>query len=388
MRKTTIATLTVLFALLFTAPLFAQIPGLDLSEDVKSYISEALPPYLGTVKISPEAPAADEEVTVTASVAPIKIFDEVDPMDVGEVLLYYTIDGGANWEEVSMDQDGEKYTGTIPGQPSGTTVSFYVKAYSDVGTMNLSISNRQIELKVGQSQAIEVVPAAGGAVSGDDPFANLQLIASDEDDDDSQAPPPADIRELRIGRDDENMYIRLKYDDKIDGGKLTPLLGRIYLGFIINMKVDGDEFDADNVKMSEYIDKVKNMFPLQDAGTMAKEGSKRVFAWFWAPLAEAVPALPNIGKIPKEALLKLNSSNVSVPIFDTAVKAKLGADGTVDIKLPRASLGYADSDSFFLLFGNAEISGNIADYSNLQFKFPDIASPSLVKFTDHTYTIE
>lgn len=77
------------------------------------------PPTVSNVDFSPGQPGPDDAVTVTA--------DVTDDVNVKDVILRYSIDGGGSWSDVPMTS-GSAYTGTIPKQGDGITVQFKVVA--------------------------------------------------------------------------------------------------------------------------------------------------------------------------------------------------------------------------------------------------------------------
>lgn len=81
-------------------------------------------PSISGVDYSPESPTSDEAVTVTATVT-----DAQSGVETVEIL--YSTDGGA-WISSPMT-GGSPYTGTIPKQAGGTTITFKVKATDYMG---------------------------------------------------------------------------------------------------------------------------------------------------------------------------------------------------------------------------------------------------------------
>ena len=79
------------------------------------------PPVVTGVALSPVAPEASDNVTISATVA--------DIAGVKAVKLFYKIDAGS-FTSVDMVKSGSTmiYSATIPAQPAGTTVSYYIEA--------------------------------------------------------------------------------------------------------------------------------------------------------------------------------------------------------------------------------------------------------------------
>jgi uncharacterized protein YvpB len=86
-------------------------------------------PAIGTPSRAPEADVQpDQEVRISTNVT--------DPESgLENVTLFYTIDNGTTWENLTMslNQSTNLYETTIPGQESGTWVKFKIIAYDHVG---------------------------------------------------------------------------------------------------------------------------------------------------------------------------------------------------------------------------------------------------------------
>jgi hypothetical protein len=57
---------------------------------------------------------------------------------VKNVTLYYSKDGGATWNLVPMQPNGQLYKGTIPPLPADTTVKYYIEAFDKAGNKKIS----------------------------------------------------------------------------------------------------------------------------------------------------------------------------------------------------------------------------------------------------------
>lgn len=394
--KTIIAGLALLLALFTAGRAQAQIPGMNFSDEIRDYISQAIPPYVGKVTITPENPADSQDVTVTASIAAIHFADQ-ETTEVGDAIISYTTDGGATWTDESMEQSDdnpELWVGVIPGMSAGTSVEYRVRATTEVSDFKFMSRDKEVRLSLGETQDVEFPPSmnlAGYNSAGPDgsPFEHLATVAVDKLGAEDNIAPEANIQSVGFGDDGDNYYFRLKYENKIDGGTLSPFNARVYLGFILNLNRGFEDFDATKTSMSKYVEQIQRLIPLDNPGAMAVEGSKRIFAWFWAPLADAVPPLPEIGKIPRQALIKLNPNNITVPIFDTEdMKTNVAEDGTVDISIKKTALG-DDTDMLMFFFGCLEASGgSVTDFKNISFKIPDVSYPTILKFVEHKYTVQ
>ncbi len=90
-------------------------------------------PTISDIRISNPSPAANEEVTIYATVD--------DPDGVQWVKLEYSTDGGFTWTSVDMTpMDGNSYQGTIPGQPAGTEVKYRIHAADTLNNEQISPS--------------------------------------------------------------------------------------------------------------------------------------------------------------------------------------------------------------------------------------------------------
>src|SRR5207247_9668855 len=92
------------------------------------FVSNA-PPAIFSVQHSPVLPAANQAFVVTARVH--------DPDGLSSVQLKYRVDPSTTYTTLTMTDNGAGgdavagdgiFTATIPGQPAGTLVAFYVQA--------------------------------------------------------------------------------------------------------------------------------------------------------------------------------------------------------------------------------------------------------------------
>ena len=112
--------------------LFTAIMGIAMFSCVEDEIFQG-PPVISNVTITPQAPNVGELVTVTAKV--------VDLNGVDEVSLFYKV-GAGTFIEVAMTASGsDMFSGAIPAQAGGTSVSYYIEALNVIGKTILSPSN-------------------------------------------------------------------------------------------------------------------------------------------------------------------------------------------------------------------------------------------------------
>ncbi len=89
-------------------------------------ISVNPPPEISNISISPAIPAANEAVTVSATVT--------DDGAVADVKLFYSVNGAAN-DSVSMSSSGDTYSAIIPGQADGAVVTYFIRARDNQGAV-------------------------------------------------------------------------------------------------------------------------------------------------------------------------------------------------------------------------------------------------------------
>jgi len=85
------------------------------------------PPVIGSVSYSPGEPVGGQEVVVEANIS-----DALSGL--ARVILWYRVDNDT-WTSVEMACSEGIWTATIPGQPAGSRVEFYVEAWDRAGNM-------------------------------------------------------------------------------------------------------------------------------------------------------------------------------------------------------------------------------------------------------------
>jgi len=95
-------------------------------------VLDVKPPSISDVQNTPGQPTPDQAITVTAVVT--------DNIEIKEVILCYSIDGGITWSNLSMSvTTGSGYTCSIPAQVEGTNVRYYIEALDN--SLNKATSN-------------------------------------------------------------------------------------------------------------------------------------------------------------------------------------------------------------------------------------------------------
>jgi hypothetical protein len=121
------------------------------------YVGNAAPAITG-VSHSPVLPAANQTIVVTASIS--------DPDGTASAALHYRVDPSLAYSSITMRDDGTGgdavvgdgvYTATIPGQPAGTMIAFYVQAGdqaipSATATFPNDAPTRECLVRVGELQ--------------------------------------------------------------------------------------------------------------------------------------------------------------------------------------------------------------------------------------------
>jgi PKD repeat protein len=116
-----------------------------LATDMASNTEEALgsdynikdedDPEVDDVSHSPEAPDADQDVTVTCTVT-----EPSGSSGIDEVSLFFRANGG-NWQRITMTEENGNYSGVIDGQELGTTVEYYVEGADEAGNAAVSFTS-------------------------------------------------------------------------------------------------------------------------------------------------------------------------------------------------------------------------------------------------------
>jgi hypothetical protein len=89
------------------------------------------PPVIYDLEISPVPPQPDTDIVIT--------FKAGDYTGVKNVTVYYLLNGAGNWTIAQIAMNGV-FIATIPGQPDGTAVTFYVEAYDFNGIGGTTIN--------------------------------------------------------------------------------------------------------------------------------------------------------------------------------------------------------------------------------------------------------
>ncbi|HQQ12339.1 MAG TPA: lamin tail domain-containing protein [Bacteroidales bacterium] len=90
------------------------------------------PAVISDLRIDPMAPLSGQAVTVLAKVT--------DLDGINSVMLYYAVNGGSftQIEMISLSSLQDTYSGQIPAQTNGATVTYYIKATNKSGIESLA----------------------------------------------------------------------------------------------------------------------------------------------------------------------------------------------------------------------------------------------------------
>jgi hypothetical protein len=95
---------------------------------VSHYVKGASSPAIGNIKKNSACPLSETNVTLSATVT--------DDGSVAEVKFFYS-SNGLSYTEVTAVANGNRYSATIPGQPAGTTVRYYIRARDNLNNTTI-----------------------------------------------------------------------------------------------------------------------------------------------------------------------------------------------------------------------------------------------------------
>ncbi len=258
MKKTTVVAL-VFFCVAFMTrgAVFAQesdwssrsnffssigIKNADLDK-IKEIIDTRMSPIVKSVALSPEKPGDNEPVSVTAVIITP---DKPNGEEVYEAYVNYSIDDGQTFQAVEMDRSsdrGDTWTGTIPGQPSGTNVIYGIQAVNAfdetyVETLCETDSGKQDIIKYAAENCKDVKIA--GFCDAKKPIGCLfpMSISSDKFDsvleDKSKIPAGLYITSTRTGFNENELFLDINAKGDISGGTYSPTDIYVYVAGWLN----------------------------------------------------------------------------------------------------------------------------------------------------------
>lgn len=208
-----------------------SLAALGMERPYDSY-RNVIAPVVEDVKIAPEEPGANDNVTVAA-----KIYNDCEKTETftTSAEVVYSLDNEESWKKTAMKKDYRDeriWRGVIPAQPSGTQVKYYLRAVDSSGniTMELPASIQKT-----------VSPEAGEQFF-------LYDFLSDMDD-----PPPLgdelDIKSVSVGYDGDNIFGKIEVYGKISKGTISPPHINAYGLVMLDEK---DEVDVKEVRLFIY----------------------------------------------------------------------------------------------------------------------------------------
>jgi len=371
--------IAAVFMLLLSVPANAQDFDFNFN-DFSKYLKH-LPPIINSVRNFPAEPGLDDEVLVKARVGRIH-FGEEDYEYVEEVILHYTYDFGETWEEIDMDQDAENerlWTAGIEAPGECAEAVYYIVAKDSAGNIAMEVPP-------------EMALPGWNPESDDSPFDFLPRIYDHEDAPDKEIPSYLDVLGMSFGFDDDNLYFRTEYESPMMKGLLSPVDANFYAFIIINRSLMLDD----------------DMFMMKPGGKgsmgrdKAMKMAKSIWAWYYAPIAEAIPPIEGI-KIPGVALVHAGESDweklglneedyphqtfekqgFSAEIFDKNGFEYDVHDNFLDLTIERALLGESERNTFTFATINVRAAGS--DLMNIKPYPGDVSYSVSAVVTDHYY---
>ncbi len=227
-------------AILLTITMMTMVGAQDIEEIIsgiqeiggimdvfKEMMATLYPPELHSVKIEPEEPTANDEVTVTAEI--YNDFDKTD-LETIEAYVVYSADGGKTWNEEEMDQKDDKtWVGKIPPQESGKEIMYYFKAKDSAGNVYLELPCKVSGWPIEKDKELSCM---FDSALDDEPY----------DDDPKKVPDDLDLLGAKIGYDDEYIYINPILQAEASGGTTNPTNIHVYISLIVQ-SVSGNVMD-------------------------------------------------------------------------------------------------------------------------------------------------
>ncbi|MFH1537762.1 MAG: hypothetical protein ABIH66_02305 [bacterium] len=351
-----------LLAAIFPSPLPAQMGDFGSMGDMAdaSQFMQYIPPFIKDVWHEPEAPGVGDGITVYAEIFRLNLTP--DSMEyVEEAYLEYSTDGGETWEEVEMyevEDEANTWSGEIPALEEAGEVLYRIRAADSAGNMVLE----------------KPYPIEEDAESLSD--LELGLEIEDEDESDEQIPSYLNILSTGFDYDDDYYYFHQEFESKPDQGTISPIDANVYILAMINKF---PEIDFTKFKMTK--DHIESM-----AEEVGKDMAGHIAVWFYAPIADIAPPLPEIGKIPGVALIRLDEENIKRPIFGTDGFEYEIEDNSFNLRFERESMPGEPADMLMFVSFNIRIVGS--DFSTAKPEKGDVSNSVVVYFRSHSVEVE
>ncbi len=361
------ALLLVLTAL-FVIPSFARAQSMGFDMNQASQYLKHLPPVIKSTSFSPAEPQPGD---------PIKIIVKVDRFHFGGndfesiqgVKLMYSVDDGVTWSETDMDEEenGKRYSAEVEAPQECGQLIYRFMADDTAGNIAIEIPP-YLGLKD---------PPENAGENEISPFDRLNVLYEHPNAPDSEIPPYLDVLSVRFGYDDAKFYFRIEFEEPVRQGSITPLDANAYLFVLINRSLILDP--ALTRMLANGFRKAK------PDDTDVAEVAKTLWAWYYAPLAEIAPPLPDIGKIPGVALIHIRPPDFRRPLFETKGFTYTLNGNYLDLSIDRAFIGPSERNTITFTTGNVRVVG--ADIMHAKPALGDIAYTSTVIMDDHAIDI-
>lgn len=221
----------------------------DLDE-IKDLIDERSHTVIQDITLSPEQPAANQPVTVTAA-----IFTQNKPFgeEIWSAAINYSTDGGLTMFHSPMEkqsQNGNLWTGTIPAQSAGAQVIYGLQAVTIfdemyVETMCPSTGGRQIDYdavspecknhdNVFYCEAQRPRECLFPMSMSSEKYASNTLNGKTI---------PEDLRMLstRVGYNDTRVFLQLDVKGQVTSGTYSPMNAHVYVAGWLNPDTSASE---------------------------------------------------------------------------------------------------------------------------------------------------
>jgi len=342
----------LLTALIFHVNSIYSKADFNITKDYMKYLTKYVPPFIEEVRYSPENPTPDDEIEIRARIMKFKGTREEESVPVSEAILYYSTDTWKTEEEVDMEESDQEniWTATIPALEQQGEIAYRIKALDEENNVSMELPLPVNEEKTEGDETKENDKSLYTSYT-------LTEVTKDEDDPDREIPPLLDILSLQFGYSERYYYFRITYEATPDQGTITPINANAYVLALLNTR------PVPSLEIVRY-----------------------AWAWFYAPLAEFAPPLPEIGKIPGVSLFHVKPENLRKPIFETQ-----GFDYKIDgnilnLRIDRNFLSETPSDTLLFVTANGSLFGS--DFSNVKFRMGDFSPTVLVYMRDHRISVE
>jgi hypothetical protein len=141
-----------------------------LEESTYSVIDDQLTPEISDVFEVSVAPKSSESVVITATIT--------DDIAIENATLYVKFNDGP-WNELEMTNDGDVFEATIPAQPHGTEVIYYIQAYDTSGK---SVTTTEYSYMVNDDTEVPVISSVSISIPAPSYLDSVTISAEVEDD--------------------------------------------------------------------------------------------------------------------------------------------------------------------------------------------------------------